>query len=95
MTDWLSPNPFKSCSRGLEVQTLLFPRPEYTVSSAKAWAKKHDMRYGDIDSTVNYHRLRQREPGDFTADSFRTIDFENADGIKAVVGCPKPGKESD
>lgn len=98
--DWLSPNPFglasnPQCPRGLEVQTLLFPRPDFTESAAKAWAKSHDMRYGKVDSTANYHRLRQREPEDFVAGSFRTIDFEGGDGIKAVVACPKRGKESN
>lgn len=82
----------RRCPRGLEVQTLLMPVDEFTPKQAKAWAKKNGFRYGKVDTTENYHRLRQRDPGDFTRGSFRTIEFGES-GIKAVTGCPRPGKE--
>lgn len=83
-------NPAK-CHRGMEVQTLLFPRDEFTARQAKTWAKRHKMRYGKVDTTENYHRLRQRDPNDFVGGSYRTIDYPNTPGIKAVVACPKAG----
>ena len=84
----------RRCPRGLEVQTLLFPTDEFTLKQAKSWARKNDFRYGKVDTTANYHRLRQREPEDFTSGSFRTIEFGES-SIKAVTGCPRPGRESN
>lgn len=84
----------RRCPRGMEVQTLLFDRDDFTTKQAKRWAKDHDFRYGKVDTTDDYHRLRQREPSAFTSGSFRTITFgAPKEGIKAVVGCPKPGRE--
>lgn len=82
----------RRCPRGLEVATILFPVDEFTVKQAKAWAKSHGKRYGKVDTTENYHRLRQRDPDDFTEGSMRTIEFGES-GIKAVTGCPRPGME--
>ncbi len=39
-----------------------------------------------IDVTDNYVRIRQRDPGDFQKNTLRTITFDKARGIKAVVG---------
>lgn len=83
-----------TCPRGMEVQTVLFPVGEFTVNQAKTWARKHDMHARKVDTTEQYHRLRQRDPDDFVYGSFRTINFGDS-GIKAVVGCPRVGKESD
>lgn len=83
----------KKCEVGTEVQTLLFPKDQFTVAQAKKWAKEHGKHYGKVDSgSGEYHRLRQRDPDDFK--SFGTISFGES-GIKAVVGCPKRGRESN
>jgi hypothetical protein len=92
---WRNPtlrSPNRQCPRGLEVQTILFPVDEFTETQAKHWARINDKRYGKVDTTESYHRLRQRDPNDFTNGSFRTIEFGDS-GIKAVVGCPRPGRE--
>lgn len=72
------------------VQTLLFLRKPaggpWTVKTAKAWAKKHDKKYGNVDVTDDYIHLRQREPEEFQTNSMRTIEFGK--DIKAVVGRP-------
>ena len=67
--------------RGTEVQSLLFSRPEWTPGKAKTWAKGHDFRYGNVDVTDNYVRLRQFDPVPGTQK--RTITFGK--GIKAVI----------
>ena len=67
--------------KGTEVQSLLFARPQWTASRAKAWAKSHDYNMGKVDVTDNYVRLRQFDPVPGTQK--RTITFGN--GIKAVV----------
>ncbi len=75
------------CPVGTEVQTLIFDKDEFNEKSAKSWAKNHDFKYGYVDSKENTHRIRQQEPDEFKADSFRTIDITK--GVKAVIGCPK------
>lgn len=67
--------------KGTEVQSLLFSRPQWTESRAKDWARDHDYRYGNVDVTDNYVRLRQFDPVRGTQK--RTITF--GDGIKAVI----------
>lgn len=64
------------------VQTLLFPRSKFSASSAKHWARFHGYRYGYVDTTENYHRIRQFDsmPGAVS----RTISLGGS-GVEAVV----------
>lgn len=67
------------------VQTLIFDKKIFeTAESAKKWARDHDFKDDKVDETEDSWRLRQRDPGDFDPDSFRTIEL--AKGVKAVVG---------
>ena len=88
--------PFRRCTRGMEVQTLIFPGG-FGERRAKRWAKGHDYRFGkvDVSRSTGSIRLRQREPIDFVDGSFRTITVDDRAGVQAVVGCPKRGRESD
>ena len=70
-----------------KIQTLIFAKSVFTEAEAKAWAKKHDFKSGDVDETEDSFRLRQRDPGEFQKGSFRTITL--TDGVKAVIGRPK------
>jgi hypothetical protein len=45
------------------------------------------MRASKVDTTSNYHRVRQESPTAFDRKSFRMVPFRS--GVKAVVGCPK------
>jgi hypothetical protein len=74
------------CDKGTEIQSVLFNKDRYTEAQAKNWAHKHGFKYGKVDTTENYHRLRQQDPSDFKQDGFRTITLKN--NIKAVIGCP-------
>ena len=67
--------------RGTEVQSLLFSRPQWTEGKAKAWAKEHAYKSGQVDITDNYVRLRQFDP--IAGRQKRTITF--GDGIKAII----------
>ena len=67
--------------KGTEVQALLFERPRWTPTEAKAWAKDHDFNSGKVHVTDNYVRLRQFDPT--RGRQKRTITF--GDGIKAVI----------
>jgi len=85
----LTPNPLGLFERqSTTVQSLLFPRPEFSPSSARSWARRHGYRAGKVHSTGDYVRLRQHPPSDFRRGSFRTISFGGS-GIKAVIGRPR------
>lgn len=68
------------------IQTLIFSKENWTRQRAVAWSRAHDFRADKVDETENSFRLRQREPGTFRSGSFRTIDLQGAEGIKAVIG---------
>lgn len=70
-----------------EIQSLMFARDRYTKRQARSWAAAEGFAAPATDSTANYHRIRQRPPGDFRRGTFRTIELR--DGVKAVVGVPK------
>lgn len=44
------------------IQSVLFDKQAYTVAQAKAWLKKHKMKYGKVDETENKLRFRQHDP---------------------------------
>jgi len=66
----------------MSAQSLLFDRSAgWTESKAKAWAKSHGYRYGKVDVTDQYIRIRQFDPKGFKVK--RTVPFGK--GIRAVV----------
>jgi hypothetical protein len=67
-----------------EIQALLFPRALWTLSKAKAWAKRNKYRYAKAHVTDEYIRLRQRDPGLFRR--MRTKCLDKACSIKTVIG---------
>lgn len=67
------------------VQTILFPKRRFTTAKAKAWAKKHGYRYGKVDVTKNYLRLRQLDPKKVKVRATVTL----AKGVLAVIGSPR------
>jgi len=75
--------------RSTEIQTLLFDAKAFNVGQAKSWAKRHGFRFGKVDTgggRATMIRLRQHDPADYTAGSFRTIPI--TDGVQAVIGMP-------
>lgn len=70
---------------GTVVQTILFPKRRFTVAKAKMWAKKHGYRYGKVDTTKNYHRLRQLDPKKVKVRATITISKD----ILAIIGTPR------
>jgi ClpP class serine protease len=66
------------------MQTLIFSKDTFSRAQAVAWAKRNGKKYDSVDETEDSYRLRQRDPGDFDKESFRTIDITK--GVKAVVG---------
>jgi hypothetical protein len=66
----------------MEVQSLLFDRGSgWNESKSKAWAKAHGYKYGKVDVTDQYVRIRQSDPKGSQVK--RTVPFGR--GIRAVV----------
>ena len=76
-------NEAREARKSMNVQTLLFPRPKFSPSKAKTWAKSHGYHSGKVDITDRYVRLRQQDPSRFR--TMRTISLGTG-GVKAVVG---------
>lgn len=75
-------------SEPTHVQSLLFDRAQWSDSEARSWAAAHGYRSEPVDTPEDgrYHHIRQEPPWHFKRHSFRTIDFGERDGIKAVIG---------
>lgn len=65
------------------VQSLMFDAQRYSVGQAKSWAQEHKFKYRSVDSTKNYHHLRQFDPA--PGRPCRTVKFGRDSGIQAVV----------
>lgn len=71
------------CPRGSRVQTLLFPRERFNLPEARAWASRHDWKYGDVDLKEDFIHLRQEDPSLFKR--IRTV-YLGSRGVQARVG---------
>ncbi len=75
------------------VETIIFDRERWSPERAREWLVRNKFRSGKLDETLFGLRFRQRPPGMFDKDSFRTISFGGPEkGIKAVVGHFKGAK---
>lgn len=78
-----------------KIQTLLFDKRMFNVAAAKAWARRHDFKYGKTDvgsETSRFIRLRQYGPDSFVPGHLRTITLKP--GIQAVVGEPQKARKN-
>lgn len=75
-----------------QVQTLLFPKDEYDEDSIRAFCKKNNFTASKFDTTENFIRVRQFDPGKCQSEP-RTIPFKNSKGVKAVI-CQMPPVEN-
>lgn len=75
------------------VQSLIFDKKLFTVETAKKWALDHEFKADKVEETEDSIRIGQVEPSEFLEDSFRTIEL--TDGVKAVSGRLKDGKDMD
>lgn len=71
----------KEARKSMQIQSLLFSRDSWTVAKAKKWAKDNGYKYGKVDVTDEYIRIRQLDPKKFKVK--RTITLGR--GIRAVV----------
>lgn len=78
--------------RSTVTQSILFDRDFWTLSSARAWLKRHGYKVPKVDTTENYYRFRQLPPSKFVKTALRTKSFGDETGIKAIIGMPKRSK---
>jgi hypothetical protein len=52
-------------AEGSAIQSLLFPRPKFSVKTAKAWAARHGWKTGDVDVKEKFIHLRQTDPSQY------------------------------
>jgi HK97 family phage portal protein len=71
---------------GFEIQTLIFSKEKFPKKEdAINWAKDNGFLVTkEPDETADSWRIRQKDPDDFDAESFRTIELR--DGVSAVIG---------
>jgi len=79
--------------KSAEAQSIIFPTSKYTVVQARAWLKSHGKHAGKVDTTDNYHRFRQFDPGSCSTTP-KTIAFGGS-GIKAIICNRKSGTKKD
>jgi hypothetical protein len=67
------------------VQTLIFSKDKFDVEKAKKWCSEHGFgMHKAPDVTTNSIRIRQKDPSEFKAGTFKTWPI--TDGIMAVGG---------
>ena len=66
----------------MEVQSVLFPREEFTMNEAIQWLKDHKYKHKKVDTTEMMYRFRQHDPNDFTR--MRTIRLHN--DVRLIIG---------
>jgi len=76
-----------------DVQTVIFDKDKFNLDRAKKWLKTHDFKVPAVDETDDSFRFRQKEPGTFKEESFRTIEL--TEGVKSVIGRPKTASDGD
>lgn len=76
------------CHKGMRIQTLVFPKSDFSRHQAVAWARKRGYRAAKVDETKHSFRLRQRKPASFGKHSFRTVPLGTS-GVTGVVACPR------
>lgn len=66
------------------VQSLIFDKKTFDEAKARKWAEDHKFHASKVDETEDSFRLRQRDPGEFEPNTFRTVSLTK--GVQAVMG---------
>jgi len=66
----------------METQSVIIPRDKFSLAEAKAWIDRHNYKKPKVDTTKNFYRFRQEEPGLFH--NYRNKKLP--DGVELVLG---------
>jgi len=69
---------------GSTVQSLRFPRDEYTAAQARRWALEHGFIAPEVDTTENQLRVRQFDPG-----NCRYVTHPLGDDVSSILEFPR------
>ncbi len=64
-----------------QVQTVLFPKNEWTITEAKTWLTEHHYRHLKVDITEDFLRFRQMTP--MKGGRYATVTLPN--GVELVL----------
>lgn len=68
-------------------QAVIFSRKHWTDDNAKRWAGQHGFKDSEVSSISRVRfSMKQRDHGEFTDGSLRTVALKDVRGIKMVVG---------
>jgi hypothetical protein len=71
-----------------KVQSVLCSKKRFkTAEEAKKWVTSHGFKASKIDTTDQYYRFRQFDPGKCKDGTLRTISLTK--GVKAIICIPK------
>ena len=66
-------------------QAILLNRTIFqTEEEVIKWLKEHSKKYDNINKTEQYWEARQRDPGNFVVETFKTYEID--EGIKLILG---------
>ena len=84
------------CPRGTEIVSLIFPS-DFDARGVREWTREHGFTSKGLEfpPTTGSIRAPQRDTSDFERGSFRTIVLSERENIRAVIGCPRAGREGD
>jgi len=81
----------KPCPVGTKIQTMIFDRELWTPTEAREWLHAHKMKALKKESSgmILSYRFGQAPLNSFDKKSFRSIEIDAKNGIKAIIGCPR------
>lgn len=74
-----------SMRKNNDVQSILFSRRMYDIGDVCAFSRALGYNCTYVDTTKNYYRVRQFNPGLHPAPRYKTIDHMSIPGIKFVI----------
>jgi hypothetical protein len=66
-------------------QSFLFPKEEWTLTTARRWLKAHGKKYGKVDAKAQHYRFRQFDPK--LCKSYGTKLWKSSGGTVKVIFC--------
>ena len=64
-----------------QIQSIMFPKEEFSLIGAKMWLKNHEYYPLKVDTTQNFYRFRLQKP--IKGNKYRIVHF--GDYIMAVI----------